>query len=389
MADSAAPASAAAAVVASTESVSLQQYRCIKCDTLHELSKYRPSQQKNRKHKTCEKCMFDALPGNEKQRRIAAAGKRRYYKLDLEERTIFYCFQSQLPLQRYFILNALEAAKDQLNAEKGRRWRYKIDQSSRAKAGMHMIADTLLQKISDASIFVADVTFCNAATIEAQKESQAEATINVAAASAVAAAASEAAATSAAASLEADRLPTSRMMPNPNVLLELGFAMHAVEFSRCIMVRDETVGERKDLPFDIAGSKYVPFLLPNSAEQKQLRSEIDALKTVLAVSVTDGAVRAALTSQLAAAEQRFSALPVDARTLPLRQLTAELVKEIRHVEEFGVYRQAGIAEIGKKFARVAEEIAQFERMAADWRRMLADERELRAAIHAKQVELGT
>src|SRR5262249_230832 len=43
---------------------------------------------------------------------------------------------------------------------------------------------------------------------------------------------------------------------NPNVAIELGFALHAVGWKRCLMVLNEAYGTIDDLPFDVRHRRH-------------------------------------------------------------------------------------------------------------------------------------
>jgi len=126
--------------------------------------------------------------------------------------TIFYSWQSDSdPIcNTYPIRNALRLAAIDLEAGIND-VKILTDEATSNTAGSPDIPATIFQKISFCDIFVADVT-----------------TINT-------------------------EFPTlSKKTPNPNVLIELGYAIATLGWERIIMVFNKSIGDfPKDLPFDI------------------------------------------------------------------------------------------------------------------------------------------
>lgn len=62
-----------------------------------------------------------------------------------------------------------------------------------------------------------------------------------------------------------------RKSPNPNVLIELGYAAHAIGWSRIVTVMDSGSGKQEELPFDIRHRRVVSFALSDlPVAQKEL-----------------------------------------------------------------------------------------------------------------------
>ena len=126
-------------------------------------------------------------------------------------KSIFYAWQSQLPNKsnRTLIEEALSQALKKLAQEARELIEFQIDQDTRGTVGSPEISSTILQKINDCSVFVADIT-------------------------------------------PVGTLKDGKLTPNPNVLFELGFAWHKLGENRVILVLNETYGSPEDLPFDIS-----------------------------------------------------------------------------------------------------------------------------------------
>jgi|GEM_PF-5599044 len=122
--------------------------------------------------------------------------------------TIFYSWQSDIDgkINRSFIHAALKEAVKKLNATGS--FNIIIDHATRNVPGTADIPTSILKKIDDCSIFVADITLINAKDVK-------------------------------------------RRTPNPNVLIELGYAIKKHGFEKIITIFNSEFGEYQELPFDI------------------------------------------------------------------------------------------------------------------------------------------
>ena len=142
--------------------------------------------------------------------------------------TVFYSWQSDLPETRGVIQWALNKATKRLNRDLDLDEPLRVDQDTEGVAGWPDITSALFDKIDQCEVFVADITPING--------------------------------------------PNSdfRITPNPNVLLELGYAL-ATGFGRtriiCVInthyLPDGDLGK---LPFDLRGSRPVQFTLEDPAK---------------------------------------------------------------------------------------------------------------------------
>lgn len=163
---------------------------------------------------------------------------------------IFYSWQSDQPEDRSFIRSAINAAIKELQQdfalEEAKR-DIALDQDTQGVPGSPSVADTILRKIRSADVFVADLTFI-------------------------------------------PNKSAKRETPNPNVMLEYGYALHALGDAKIIGVFNEARGSPSDLPFDLAHRRWpIRFnLAPGDAnnKQKEKKSLIDALKNALRSIIT-------------------------------------------------------------------------------------------------------
>jgi len=129
---------------------------------------------------------------------------------------IFYSWQSDRPNQtnRNLIQDALQQAIDRIREDDHIQVDPVLDRDTQGVPGLPEIAQTILTKIENSSLFLADVSFINTHT-------------------------------------ELDRFT-----PNPNVLIELGYAAAKLGWERIICVMNEAYGSAEQLPFDIRHRRW-------------------------------------------------------------------------------------------------------------------------------------
>lgn len=144
---------------------------------------------------------------------------------------VFYAWQGPNCGGRKFIYETLAQAAKAEGAQ--------VDQDTRRELGAVDIPAVLLQKISSADMFVADVSLVYAQSRAGTTE---------------------------------DNTAAERLSPNPNVLVELGYAARALGWSRVVTVMDSATGQQEDLPFDIRHRRVVAFSLTGVGESERLTS---------------------------------------------------------------------------------------------------------------------
>ena len=163
-------------------------------------------------------------------------------------RIVFYSWQSDLPnpTNRGFIQTALEEAATTIAADDTVAVEPVVDRDTQNVPGSPDIASTIFTKITNADIFVADVSIVT-------------------------------------------RGEQMRPGPNPNVLIELGYALRALGHERVILVFNKAFGKLEELPFDLRMRRILSYEMPKEAkerapERKQLREQLEeALRAALSI----------------------------------------------------------------------------------------------------------
>lgn len=140
---------------------------------------------------------------------------------------IFYSWQSDLhsSTNRQFIKEALVKAIKNIDQDHEVEVSPRIDHDTLGVAGSPDIADTIFEKIRQSSVFVCDVSIIN-------------------------------------------KTSKFRKTPNPNVLIELGYAMNVLGQDRIIMAFNKAYGNEQDLPFDLQRLRLLSYNLPPNANNK-------------------------------------------------------------------------------------------------------------------------
>src|SRR5262249_54774811 len=130
--------------------------------------------------------------------------------------TVFYSWQSDLPnkTNRGLIHEALERAAKRLRSDDSLGVEPVIDRDTQGIAGSPDIHAAILNKIQDCDAAVFDVSFVQAGV---------------------------------------------RRHPNPNVLIELGFALGTIGWERIVLVLNDRHGKIEELPFDIRSKRVLTY----------------------------------------------------------------------------------------------------------------------------------
>jgi hypothetical protein len=147
--------------------------------------------------------------------------------------TIFYAWQSDLPPAHNLDLieSALEHAARRIREDSSIDWNPTIDRDTKGIPGSPDVPGSIFAKIDAADVSVFDVSIALRAV--------------------------------------------QRPCPNPNVMLELGYALKAHPLDRLLLVFNEGYGAPRDLPFDLGHKRLVLYCAGP-------KKDLDAVKETLA-----------------------------------------------------------------------------------------------------------
>jgi hypothetical protein len=146
------------------------------------------------------------------------------------KRTVFYSWQSDsdAALNRSLIETALERALKAIGRDETSTIEPVLDRDTSGVGGSPAITDTIFQKIAGADVFVADVTIINAGA-------------------------------------------GGRLCPNPNVILELGYAIAQLGWDRILLVQNTSFGAPELLPFDLRGRRVIAYAAGGKDDRAEAR----------------------------------------------------------------------------------------------------------------------
>lgn len=165
--------------------------------------------------------------------------------------TIFYSWQSDLPNKdnRSFIENCIEKAikKEKLGFEAG--LTVAVDRDTKKTVGTPDIAGTIFDKIAKTDIFICDISIINGND-------------------------------------------KGRKCPNPNVLLELGYAVRTLGWDRIICFYNLKYGELKSVPFDLSHRRIFFYNSDNENEKEEVSKALSVgIKEMIAKGLISNPLR--------------------------------------------------------------------------------------------------
>lgn len=151
--------------------------------------------------------------------------------------TIFYSWQSDLPgnetrnIIQDGIKDVVRLLRDTVDIE--------ADRDTKGEYGSPDIANTIFAKIDECDIFIADVS-----AVCKYEVADKDGNVKI------------------------------KYMPNPNVMLELGYATRVVGWENVICVLNADYGAPEDMPFDIASRRLTPFSLKDGSSKGEAKRYI-------------------------------------------------------------------------------------------------------------------
>ncbi len=166
---------------------------------------------------------------------------------------VFYSWQSDLPntTNRGFIERALVVAAKALKNDDSLQVEPVIDRDTAGVPGSPNIAETIFRKIDQETVFVGDISIIN-------RDMRHQAA-------------------------------NARLTPNPNVLLELGYALKALGDEQVILVLNEAYGGPELLPFDLRLRRSIGYHMEEGkADRASTRKDLErALMEALRASLSN------------------------------------------------------------------------------------------------------
>lgn len=236
--------------------------------------------------------------------------------------SIFFSWQSDLPnsetrsLIQSSIDSAVRGLRDTVYVE--------ADRDTKGVYGSPDIVQTIFRKIDECDVFIADVS--------------AVAVYNP---------------------LDKDGNPTERIKasPNPNVLLELGYAIQSVGWENIICVMNDDYNKNGEIPFDLAHHRLMRFSLKDT-EKAEVRKELRDIisSTVLNLMENGKRVRSnfsnIIVGSICAEDRKVSpkliplnvhmSASVERKNTELRNTGELLVKEIMEITLTPAFREESV-----------------------------------------------
>lgn len=237
------------------------------------------------------------------------------------KKIVFYSWQSDLPnpTNRGFIQQALENVVTKIANDKTVEVEPVTDRDTQGVAGAPDIASTIFAKITAADVFVADVSIIA-------------------------------------------RPKMGRKTPNPNVLIELGYALRGLGHERVVLVFNRSFGKIEDLPFDLKMRRLVTYDM-SQAEQDRASERLKLEKQL------DVAIRSALDAVPENEEKAESIPAVTAiennqtnKIIVLRRNLADLLRKIESQQPKKHSEGGTVEELTASIDSTQELVAEFSKI---------------------------
>ena len=150
----------------------------------------------------------------------------------MKKYTVFYAWQSDTEqnYNRHLIRKALDMAAEAISADPSVAAQVIIDSDTQGVAGEPHVTQELLRKISEAEFFAPDLTFVG-------------------------------------------RTDRGKLLPNPNVLIEYGYAMRVKPTTARMSIMNTEYGPPEELPFDRGFLRFpITYKLPPTAPDLMRRA---------------------------------------------------------------------------------------------------------------------
>jgi len=162
--------------------------------------------------------------------------------------TIFYSWQSDLPnnTNRGFIQSVIEKSIQTLKRDETFDLDICLERDTQGEPGSPNIVSTILKKIDACDIFIADISIVTRDLQEGQ-----------------------------------------RVSPNPNVMIELGYAIKSIGWARIILFCNEIYGTGEKLPFDIQQHRRIGYELKPEDDKSVTRDRLAMICRTALTEITE------------------------------------------------------------------------------------------------------
>lgn len=158
---------------------------------------------------------------------------------------IFYSWQSKSPeTNRDFIREALENAAQRICDDRSIKAEPEVVEAVRGQPGSPDIVRSIFDRIDESLVFVCDVSIINDSAVEVEGMLFNNVGVPIL--------------------KSKPAKPTS----NPNVLVELGYAMAHLKPERVLMILNKSFGTPEELPFDFRGRRCITYNLHETNKEK-------------------------------------------------------------------------------------------------------------------------
>ena len=160
---------------------------------------------------------------------------------NLTQTTVFYSWESDLlgKTTRSLIEGCLNTAIRQLGREDDLDVDPSLDRDTKGVSGSPVILDAILEKIDNCTAFVADVSIINSSDVRRDRP--------------------------------------ARPTPNPNVSIELGYAIKSCGWDRILPVCNDYYGTIDQLPFDIPERRVISYTLSEAPTPEEVKAAKEKL----------------------------------------------------------------------------------------------------------------
>src|SRR3989344_1282467 len=234
------------------------------------------------------------------------------------KKIVFYSWQSDLPnsTNRSLIEEALKQAALEIQRDDSIDIEPVIDRDTQGMAGAPDIASTIFAKITAAYLFIADISIIS-------------------------------------------KPKGKRATPNPNVLIELGYAMKATGHERIVLVFNKAFGKVEEVPFDLKMRRMVTYNCSEGGDYAAAKKELmNDFKSALVSGLANSSIKEEPIEILNAIENQFPN-----KIVLLRRYLSSLLIELEKIQP-KMFRDGGtIEELIEAISKTQPLLVEFAKLA--------------------------